>query len=360
MKQDKIFTFIFIISLIILVSFPPVAHAQGSSSDNLVIKGLVSNPLNLTYSELEAFPMVSEIALLQCVGLSYGVPYKWTGIPLFYLLNLAQVQPFAKEVIFWAEDGFSSSLTLDKAMHPATLLALKVNDTILPYDNSYPVGLPGGYPYKVVVPCKYGYKWVGWIDEIEVVDYDYKGYYETRGFSDEADIPGATLPETAPTYLAFNATWQNVYTVTVFSNTTITSADFNQSMKNIQFSISLGNASQSLVYIIIPKLLLAPRFTLLVDSISSEYSMVQSVACSFLQFVLNSSSHVIELYGKILADVNFDGIVDMSDVGWVCWAYGAVPSSERWDSILDLYVCKDAVIDMNDIGFASLQYGRQW
>jgi hypothetical protein len=39
----------------------------------------------------------------------------------------------------------------------------------------------------LVVPGKYGYKWVKWITHIQVVGYDYKGYWESRGWNDDAD-----------------------------------------------------------------------------------------------------------------------------------------------------------------------------
>lgn len=331
----------------------------GSSEDNLMVKGLVSNPLNLTYSELETFPMIWEIADLQCVYAPHGQPYNWTGIPLFYLLNLAKVQPDAKEVVFRAEDGFSSSLTLDKAMHPTTILALKVNGTTLPFtDDYFSGGLAGGYPYKVVVPCKYGYKWVGWIDEIEVVDYDYKGTYESMGFSDEADIPNCTgLPETTPSYIVFNATWRETYTLIVFSNATVLNASFNQTVKHIQFKVSSDNDSESFLYIIVPKLLLTSNFTVLSSNLTMQHSLIQSETNSFVHFTLNQGLHLIEIDGMLLADVNQDAKVDMRDIGLVCSSYGTTPPHERWNSRCDLN--GDGKIDMKDIQIACLQYGKR-
>jgi hypothetical protein len=60
------------------------------------------------------------------------------------------------------------------------ILAFEMNGVELPLDH--------GYPLRLVVPGKYGYKWVKWITHIEVIDYDYKGYWESRGWDDEADI----------------------------------------------------------------------------------------------------------------------------------------------------------------------------
>jgi hypothetical protein len=346
-----------LIFALIFVTLPISKTSADTPADNLVISGLVSNPLNLTYGELEKFPMIWEIAQLQCVGATHGTPYNWTGIPLFYLLNLAKVQPGAKEIVFRAEDDFSSSLTIEEAMHPTIILALKVNGTTLPYTEEYPDGMAGGYPYRAVVPCKYGYKWVGWIDEIEVVDYDYKGTWESWGFSDDADIPNCTrLPETTPPYTVFNATWRETYMLAAFSKVTIIDASFNQTMKHIHLRVSSSNNSEGFVYTIVPKLLLTSNFTVDSDNVETQY-VIQSETSSFLYFTLNQGLHLIEIGGMLLADVNRDAVVDMSDIGWICLSYGTTPSHERWDPNLDLN--DDDSIDMVDIGIACLQYGKR-
>lgn len=342
----------------------PFTASTYSSADNLVIRGLVSNPMNLSYGEVETLPLISEIVHLQCVYASNGTPYNWTGIPLFYLLSLAQVQPGAEEVVFHAEDGFSSSLTLDKAMHPTTILALKVNDTVLPYNDDYwSGGLPGGYPYKLVVPCKWGYKWVGWIDEIEIVDYDYKGFYESMGFSDEADIPNCTrLPQTTPAYTMFNATWRETYTVTVFTNTTLSDVDFNQTTKRIHITTSSNYNSESFVHVIIPKQLLATNFTVLADKIETQHSIIQGKTNSFLHFTLSQSVHHVEIIGMLLGDVTGptsqtpDGKVNMRDIGAIARSFGTEDGDPDYVSNYDIN--SDNTIDMTDIDVAARQFGK--
>ena len=57
----------------------------------------------------------------------------------------------------------------------------KMNNIVLPPER--------GFPFKLVSESKYGYKWIKWITEIELsTDADFKGYWETRGFSNDADI----------------------------------------------------------------------------------------------------------------------------------------------------------------------------
>jgi len=190
MKLKKQFAFLIVVSIILLNVFVVDTQAETELSPyDLQISGLVDHPVNLTYSELQSLPMVSEVAVMKCVA-GWTQLYNWTGIPLFFLLNMTGVKSGATEVVFYASDGFSSSLTIERALHPTTLLALKANGTVLSHSD--------GYPYRLVVPCKYGYKWVKWITEIEVVDYDFKGTYESMGYSDEADVPDCTFPSTTP------------------------------------------------------------------------------------------------------------------------------------------------------------------
>lgn len=50
----------------------------------------------------------------------------------------------------------------------------------------------------MVVPGKWGYKWIRGPTRIVLVDYDFLGYWESSGYSDEADIPAVT-PTPTPT-----------------------------------------------------------------------------------------------------------------------------------------------------------------
>jgi len=346
-----------------LVGFQLGATMSESANDNLVVRGLVLHSLNLTYGEVESLPMVSEIVPLKCVYASDPQPFLWTGVPLFFLLNLSGVQYNVREVVFRGEDNFSSSLMLDKAMHPTTLLALKVNGTTLPLTDGYPGGLAGGYPYKVVAPCKQGYKWVGWIDEIELVDYDYKGTYESVGFSDEADIPNCIgLPSTEPEYTVFNATWQDTYSVTIFANTTATEEGFNETTKRIQFRIPSDNSNKSLIYVIIPKGLITASFTVFSDGLLVQHSVIQSASNSFLLFALNEGSHSVEIKGMLLADVTGpteavpDGTVNMLDLYVLARLFGITQSDPKYREQYDLN--SDGIINMLDLYTTAMDYGK--
>lgn len=145
----------------------------------LTIEGFVDNTTLLTLEEIRAMPSHEITATLKCVD-GYSDTAVWKGVRLGYVLDLVGVQGSADEVVFYASDGYDSSLTLEDAYQDDVLLCYEMNGETLPANQ--------GYPLKVVVPGKWGYKSVKWIHTIEVVDYDHKGYWESRGWSDGADI----------------------------------------------------------------------------------------------------------------------------------------------------------------------------
>ncbi len=143
----------------------------------LLVDGQVDSPLNLTYSELLALPSRTVVATLQCVEGIAGMAV-WRGIPVSDILAMADVNLNAVDVVFYAADSFSSSLTLHEVSSQDVLLAYEMNGEPLPPEQ--------GYPLRVVAPGHFGYKWVKWVVHVEVVDYDYLGFWESRGWADNA------------------------------------------------------------------------------------------------------------------------------------------------------------------------------
>ena len=145
----------------------------------MLVDGFVQRPLNLTFDELVAMPRSTVNAELYCVDapgilLAEG---NWTGVRLGLILEKAGVSPEAVKVAFYAEDGYTTDLTVTTAMR---------EDIILAYEKD---GEPLPEKLRLVVPGKWGYKWISRVTHIELVDYDFKGFWESRGYSDEADIP---------------------------------------------------------------------------------------------------------------------------------------------------------------------------
>jgi len=148
----------------------------------LKIGGIVENPRVYAYEELRNMPQTSVFATLETISNPPGGRLIgnaiWMGVSMKYLFNQVKPKPDALEVVFKCRDGYTTSLTLEEALKQGVILAHSMNGRDLAPEH--------GYPLRAVVPDKYGMKWPKWIEEIEFVDYDYKGYWESRGWSDYA------------------------------------------------------------------------------------------------------------------------------------------------------------------------------
>ncbi len=145
----------------------------------LEVAGLVEHELYLSYSQILELPAYSELVYMPCVE-GWGFYARWTGLRVTDLLNLTGLKPGANYVLFTSADGYSTSLPLEYLRRNNILLAYGINNVTLPQDR--------GFPLQLVAKDKYGYKWAKWITRIEVINNDTKGYWETRGYSNSANV----------------------------------------------------------------------------------------------------------------------------------------------------------------------------
>ncbi|MQY62603.1 molybdopterin-dependent oxidoreductase [archaeon] len=148
---------------------------------SLTVTGLVNNELEYTYDEvLYNYPSFKKVVTLRCVE-GWSVTILWEGIQLKDLIADAEVNPEATTVIFYAYDGYSTSLPLDYIIDNNIMMAYKMNNVTLPPER--------GFPFQLVAESKWGYKWIKWITAIELSDNeDYRGYWESRGYPNDADL----------------------------------------------------------------------------------------------------------------------------------------------------------------------------
>ena len=150
----------------------------------LRVHGLVERELTLTYADLLAMPAVEQDGTLRCISFTYGNDLisstRWTGVPLRDLLQLAGPLDGAVDIVCRGTNDYSDSIPLAKALEPTTLLAYGMNGAALPRAH--------GFPCRVYVPNLYGEKNVKWLREIELVNYDYNGYWQERGWTEDATV----------------------------------------------------------------------------------------------------------------------------------------------------------------------------
>ena len=150
----------------------------------LTVDGEVAHPFTLNYQELMALPRQVQNESLMCISNDVGGPYMsnalWEGIPLATLLQRAGVKTGATKIVFYAVDDYNDSIHLSKALEPTTLLAVRMNGVTLPQGH--------GFPVRMLVPGIYGMKHCKWLNRIEVVNYDFQGYWQQRGWDDDAPV----------------------------------------------------------------------------------------------------------------------------------------------------------------------------
>lgn len=167
------------------------------NSWELKLTGLIDRPATLKFDDLSKFAQVSEVVTIECAGNGRafqdppvpGVQWqkgsigtaRWTGFRLRDLLMHAGLKPSAKHVAFDGEDipigtvpDFVRSIPIEKALHPATLLATKMNGELIPTQH--------GFPLRLITPGWEGASSVKWVTSIEVRDQEADGHFMKNAY----------------------------------------------------------------------------------------------------------------------------------------------------------------------------------
>ena len=149
----------------------------------LTVTGLVNNTLQYTYDDIvNNFQSYQQVGTLLCVE-GWSVTMLWQGVLINDLLKEAGASPNATTLIFYASDGYTTALPLDYVVQNNLILAYKVNNVTLP--------AAAGFPLMLIAQNQYGYKWIKWATKIDVSnDSSYLGYWESRGYPNNAEVTG--------------------------------------------------------------------------------------------------------------------------------------------------------------------------
>lgn len=162
-------------------SVDPVVPKAGWKLDVRGIKETTS----YTLAQLRDLPSITMSATLACISNPVGGDWmgnaRWTGVPLSTLLQRAGIENATRDVvdvIIMAADGYADSIPIERALQPLCFLAYEMNGA--------PLTTAHGFPLRLIVPGIYGMKNVKWITSIELSDFDYRGFWQRRGWDDAA------------------------------------------------------------------------------------------------------------------------------------------------------------------------------
>ena len=154
------------------------------TSWSLTVDGLVDEPLTIDHATWSSLERLAETVDFHCVEGWSVDDVRWGGVAPAVILRRAGVRPEGAWVVFHAYTGeYTSSVPLDLVNDPQTVLADTLNDAPLPPEH--------GGPVRLVVPDQLAYKSVKWVTRMEVTDASRSGYWEDRGYPDDAPVTGA-------------------------------------------------------------------------------------------------------------------------------------------------------------------------
>jgi DMSO/TMAO reductase YedYZ molybdopterin-dependent catalytic subunit len=160
----------------------------------VTVDGLVEREMEFTRTDLEALAAPAFVSTLTCISNPVGGPLigtaEWVGAPLSTVLRQAGVKEGAVKVVLSAEDDYTDSITIERALQPEPMLVWQMNGVPLPRRH--------GTPVRLIVPGIYGMKNVKWLEKITVSNENYQGFWQQRGWTDPAivktssriDVPG--------------------------------------------------------------------------------------------------------------------------------------------------------------------------
>jgi DMSO/TMAO reductase YedYZ molybdopterin-dependent catalytic subunit len=140
----------------------------------LELFGAVADKRPWRLGELRALPQQSQITRLVCVE-GWRVIGQWSGVPLAWFLRHIGADTRARYVAFRCADGYYSSIDMESALHPQTILALDFLNA--------PLTPEFGFPLRLRIPTKLGFKNPKSLIALGVTSFYPGGYWEDQGYN---------------------------------------------------------------------------------------------------------------------------------------------------------------------------------
>ena len=150
----------------------------------LHIGGLVERPLTLSLADIKALPAVESMRTIECIGNASGGSLignaVWKGVRFADIVHAAGVRSSTLEIKVSSADGYATAVPLALATRPESLLVYEMNGEPLPGKH--------GAPLRAIFPGLYGQKDPKWVTDIEAIGAPFLGFWESRGWSNQAMI----------------------------------------------------------------------------------------------------------------------------------------------------------------------------
>lgn len=144
----------------------------------LKVHGLCQHPQTFSFSDLQKLPQTEDTSDFHCVTGWSKLGIHWKGVRFSDIAKHVGVSPDAKHVFVQATDGYSTNVTMHEAMKYDVLLVYQADGQPLPREH--------GGPLRMITPQLWAWKGAKWINSIEFLKEDRRGFWEERGYSNSA------------------------------------------------------------------------------------------------------------------------------------------------------------------------------
>jgi DMSO/TMAO reductase YedYZ molybdopterin-dependent catalytic subunit len=143
------------------------------------VRGLVEQPIELTWAEFLALPHITITTDIHCVTTWSRYNNAWEGVSIREILRRVKPLPNAHYVMAHSWTGYTTNIPLTDLDDDDVLIALKHDGANLEAEH--------GGPVRLVVPKLYFYKSAKWLDGLEFMEQDRPGFWEKLGYHNHAD-----------------------------------------------------------------------------------------------------------------------------------------------------------------------------
>jgi DMSO/TMAO reductase YedYZ molybdopterin-dependent catalytic subunit len=145
----------------------------------LTVDGLVEAPAAWDWPAFTALPQAEITADIHCVTTWSLYDSVWSGVATREILGRVRPKADVRFVLFRSYDGYTTNVPLARFAEVDALVAYRWN--------GQPIGPEHGGPARVVIPSLYFWKSAKWVRRITFVAEDQPGYWEVRGYHNDAD-----------------------------------------------------------------------------------------------------------------------------------------------------------------------------
>lgn len=162
----------------------PILHAEGippfdPATWRFRVTGEVEGPAEWSWEEFRALPATGSTSDIHCVTGWSKLDNTWEGVSFREVADRVRPSPTATHVLVEATSGYTANLPLEVVLDDDVLFAWAHDGQPLPPEH--------GGPLRLVVPKRYFWKSVKWAVGVRFLDRDVRGYWEERGYHNEAE-----------------------------------------------------------------------------------------------------------------------------------------------------------------------------